>query len=88
VLGADLEVISKVERTRYKIDNGVRITRVYGNGLIRRLGLAEGYTITAINQEPCKEPRDVERLLSNATGRTILEGIDQNGRPSYYSFGF
>jgi Do/DeqQ family serine protease len=87
-LGADLEPISKVERDRYKVEGGVRIIKVYGNGLMRRLGLTEGYTISAINQEACKEPRDVERLLSNARGRTILEGFDQNGRPSYYSFGF
>ena len=56
-IGADMEMLSKVERDRYKIDGGVRITKAYANGLVRKLGLEEGYVITAINREPCKEPR-------------------------------
>jgi len=88
VLGADLETLSKLERERLKTEGGIRISRIYGNGIVRRLGLAEGFIIVAINQEVCKEPRDVERLLSNARGRTIVEGIDQTGRASYYQFGF
>lgn len=85
-----MEPLSKVERDRYKLEGGIRITKAYANGLIRRLGLEEGYVITAINQEPCKEPRDVERLLAQAQsrGRVVIEGVDRNGRPGYYSFGY
>lgn len=89
-VGADMEPLSKVERDRYKLEGGIRITKAYANGLIRRLGLEEGYVITAINQEPCREPRDVERLLAQAQnrGRVVIEGVDRNGRPGYYSFGY
>jgi serine protease Do len=87
-LGADLESLSKVERDRFKVEGGVRISKLYANGLLRRLGLTEGYTISAINQEACREPQDVERLLIGTRGRIVLEGYDPSGRPSYYSFGY
>ncbi len=84
VLGADMEVLSKVERNRLGIEHGVRVLRP-GQGLIRRMGIAEGFIITAINREPVRQPEDVEALLGRARGKTTVEGVNQKGVQSYYT---
>ena len=87
-LGADMEPVSKVERDRYNIESGVRVSKAYANGTIRRLGLQEGFVITSINQEAVREPADVERLLGKARGRILIEGLDRNGQRGYYQYGY
>ncbi len=87
-IGADLEPLSKVERERYKVENGVRIAKAYAKGLVRRLGFEEGFVILSINQVPVKEPRDVERLLSGNQSRIDVEAINKSGRVVYYQFGY
>jgi Do/DeqQ family serine protease len=86
-LGADLEAISKVERDKLKIGGGVRVMNVR-KGLMGRLGIEEGFVITAINRQPVAEPKEVAQMLSNARGRVIIEGIDKKGVGSYYQFYF
>ncbi|WMJ72751.1 trypsin-like peptidase domain-containing protein [Cytophagaceae bacterium ABcell3] len=86
-LGVDLEAISKVERDKMGIEGGVRIVRVKG-GLIRRLGINEGFTIISINKNPVTTPQQVEEYLSNARGRVIIEGITTNGVRGHYSYIF
>jgi Do/DeqQ family serine protease len=85
-LGAELETVSKVERDRYRIDAGVRITKVTGRGVISQLGFEEGFIITQVNGKPCSSPQDVEELLGNARGKIVLEGINRQGSKSVYQF--
>ncbi len=82
--GADLETVPKVERSRLGIEYGVRVVSP-GQGLIRRMGIAEGFIITAINQEPVRQPQDVEALLGRARGKTKVEGVSQKGVQGYYT---
>ena len=87
-IGADLEAISKVERDKYGVESGVRVVKAHANGFVRRLGLDEGFVIVSVNRQPMHEPREVEQALSNAQGRTIMEGIDRNGQKGNYTFGY
>jgi Do/DeqQ family serine protease len=86
-LGADFEIISKVEKDKMGITNGVRIVKV-GNGLIRRLSLTEGFIITSINKVPVSTPEEVVEILEKIRGRVIIEGITSNGQRGYYSYYF
>jgi S1-C subfamily serine protease len=81
-----LDTVSKVERDRYRIDAGVRITKVTGRGVISQLGFEEGFIITQVNGKPCSSPQDVEELLGNARGKIVLEGINRQGSKSVYQF--
>lgn len=87
-IGADLEPVSKVDQQRFNIEGGVRIVKAYANGFIRRVGLEEGFIFVSINRQPVSTPREVEQALSNATGRTVLEGIDKAGSRNFYTFGY
>ncbi|HWZ22999.1 MAG TPA: trypsin-like peptidase domain-containing protein [Cytophagaceae bacterium] len=86
-LGADFEIISKVEKEKLSITNGIRIVKV-GNGLIRKLSLGEGFIITSINKVTVNTPEEVVEILEKIRGRVVIEGITSSGQRGYYSYYF
>jgi len=87
-LGAQLEIVPKVERERLNIKSGIRVGKVKGNGLIARLGLGDGFIITAINNYLPKGPSELEEILTKIRGNVNLEGINENGQKILYRFHF
>lgn len=87
-LGADLEIVPKVERDLLDIEYGVRIRKIYPRGLISELGLEEEFIITYINSYPIKTPEDLTEILSKIRGRVRINGVDKKGSKGYYSFYF
>jgi len=85
-LGAELESVSKVEKERFRIDSGVRIVKITGQGVLAQLGFEEGFIITAVNGKKCNSPEEVEANLANVKGKIILEGINRQGVKSVYQF--
>ena len=85
-LGADLESVSKVERDVLEIEHGVKIIKVYDEGLMSSLGLDEGFIVTYINYTKITEPGDLYEALRNTRGRVRIEGVDTAGRKGYYTF--
>lgn len=86
-LGADLEVVSKVERDKLGIKNGIRIKKVR-TGLIRRLGIDEGFIITGVNKQNMENVDQLVKALENVKGRVIIEGMNNSGVRGYYSYIF
>lgn len=84
-LGADFEKLSKVEKGKLGLKNGVKILSVKG-GLFRRLGIEEGFIITAINQYKINEPEEIPEILEKTRGRVIIEGINAGGSEMYYTY--
>lgn len=84
-LGAELEAVSKVERDYLNIDNGVRISNI-SKGLIRNLGIADGFIITSINDYPIKNPEELTAILEKIRGRVIIRGVNEDGVRMYYPF--
>ncbi|MGD1890796.1 MAG: trypsin-like peptidase domain-containing protein [Cyclobacteriaceae bacterium] len=86
-LGADLEIVSPVEADLLKINTGVKVSKVYG-GLIRRLGIEEGFVVTSINGRTIRTPVELEKILTKVRGRVRIEGVNQQGVKGYYSYYF
>ena len=86
-LGADFEAVSKVERDKLGLEGGVRITNIR-NGLIRRLGISEGFVITSINRVPINTAAELADILEKIRGKVVIEGITSNGLRGYYSYYF
>jgi serine protease Do len=86
-IGAELEAVSKVERGKLGIENGIRITRITG-GLMSRLGLEEGFIILGINNKPIETPDELAMILEKIQGRVIITGINKKGERRYYSYYF
>jgi S1-C subfamily serine protease len=87
-LGADLELVSKVEKQKLGIESGVRIAKIKGNGLIRRMGISEGFIITSINNYAITKPEELNNILEKVKGRVVIEGLSSGGQRGYYSFIF
>ena len=85
-LGADIEIVSKLERDLYDIEHGVKITKLYSGGLLNRLDLEEGFIITNINDDRIDSAQKLADVLSKAYGRVRIEGVSKSGRKGYYSF--
>ncbi|GAB4126424.1 MAG: Do family serine endopeptidase [Raineya sp.] len=84
-LGADLEVLPKVEKDKIGLKNGVRILNLR-NGFFRNNGFEEGFIILKINNIEVSEAQQVIELISKAGRRITIEGIDRYGQFGYYSF--
>jgi len=87
LLGAELEKVSKVERDLLKIEHGVRIIKV-SSGLIRQMGLQEGFIITHINRIEIEDPETLNDILSKIRGRVVVEGVNKIGRPQAFRYYF
>lgn len=85
-LGADLETVSKIEKDKYRVESGVRISKITGRGILSQLGFEEGFIITSVNGRRCDTPQDVEDNLAGAKGKIVLEGINRQGTKSVYQF--
>ena len=86
-LGADFEVVPKVERDLLGISHGVRITEVR-SGFIRQLDIDKGFVVTHINKIPIKDPEELAEILLKIRGRVIIEGINKDAVRGYYSYFF
>jgi S1-C subfamily serine protease len=86
-LGADFEVVPKVERNLLKIDYGVRITKIR-SGFIKRLSIEEGFIVTHINKVPIKDAESLVDILVKIRGRVYVEGVSKDGVRGYYSYFF
>ena len=85
-LGADLEVVSRVEQDLYKIDSGVKISKLYSGGLLSKLGLESGLIITYINDYKIDDPQKLVNVFSKVRGRVRIEGVSKSGTKGYYTF--
>lgn len=84
-LGAEFEVVPKVERDLIGIDHGIRVLKVKG-GLFGRLGIDKEFIITSVNGTPVKTPEKLVEILEEIRGRVRIEGVTPGGRRGYYSF--
>lgn len=85
VAGAEFEVLSKEEKTKLKIENGVKVTAVDG-GILRSYGIKEGFIITDINSKPMNTVDDIKTALETRNGRTTIKGIYPDGTRAFFSF--
>ncbi|MBS1558026.1 MAG: trypsin-like peptidase domain-containing protein [Bacteroidetes bacterium] len=75
VTGANLE----------SVDYGVKINKLR-DGLFRRIGLPENYTITHINRQKIKDPQEVIDFFNKYKGRVLLFGFNSYKQEIPYSF--
>lgn len=74
-LGVSLTALEQADLQRFKIKNGVRVSRI-GDGLIsRRTRISEGFIITSINDQGVEQPDEVERLIRDGKGTAVIEGF-------------
>ncbi len=83
-LGAEFKPIDDQIRARYRVNNGLQITKLH-DGLLKQAGIAEGFIITAIDKKPVATERDIEKILGDKKGNVLIEGFYLNGFRYYYN---
>lgn len=84
-LGADFEKISKVEKDRYGIDGGFRVSNI-GNGIVRRMNIPDGFIFTKLNNTSYNTVEDFIKDMERIRGRIVIEGIHPSGNKQTLSF--
>ncbi len=74
-LGANLEAV----------DYGVKINKIR-DGIFKRLGLPENYTIVYINRQRINDPQDVIEFFNKFKGRVYLTGFNSSRQEVPFSF--
>lgn len=87
-LSADFEKISKIEKDRFNISSGIRVTNINGN-LLRRMNIPDGFIFVKVNGNSFKDEEELIKTLEKMRGRIVIEGIHRNGTKqtlSYYYY--
>lgn len=84
-LGADFQVISKVEAEKYGVRSGIKIVNLR-NGRISNMGIPEDFIITSLNKKEYTNAQELINDLEKARGQILIEGLYTNGSRGFYSF--
>ena len=84
VLGAEIENLSRDERLKLGVKNGVKVAKV-GSGALKQKGIPTGFVITAIDKIPMYTTQDVEKALKDKSGAVLIEGVTANGDKEAYA---
>lgn len=83
-----LKDITKAEKRKFNIENGVKIVR-NGNKNLIYYGVKEGFIITKINKKPVTNADQVSQLLDSSLGKgqpLYIEVINLEGEKERYVF--
>jgi len=67
------------------VDYGVKISKLR-DGIFKKIGMPENYTLTHINRQRVKDPQDVIDFLSKFKGRVLLYGFNSSRQEVPLSF--
>ncbi len=84
VLGAEIENLSRDERLSLKIRHGVKVAKL-GNGILKNIGIPQGFIITHIDKSPMYTTQDVEKVLESKKGAVLIEGVTDEGSEEAYA---
>lgn len=84
-LGVKMEAISKEEKTKLDLENGVKVVKLT-KGKLKDAGLEEGFVITRVNKQMVETPADVEHYVANSDGGILIEGVTVSGKKKFFAF--
>lgn len=84
ILGAEIENLSRDERLKLKIKNGVKVSKL-GNGALKQKGIPSGFVILQIDKVLMYTTQDVEKALKDKSGAVLIEGVTAEGQEEAYA---
>ncbi len=86
-LGAEFEIISKLERQTFKVTSGIKVSNI-SNGKIRKMNIPEGFIFTKVNQKEFDDLETFIKYLEQVRGQIKIEGISPQGGKQFLSYFF
>jgi Do/DeqQ family serine protease len=78
-LGAKLSNLTEVDKAKYKLLGGAKVTEVDPNGRFGYQGFEKGFVITKIDDNPISNAKEAVEVLMNRKGRVKIDGVDADG---------
>ncbi len=78
-LGAKLSNLTEVDKAKYKLLGGAKVTEVDPNGRFGYQGFEKGFVITKIDDNPISSAKEAVEVLMNRKGRVKIDGVDADG---------
>jgi Do/DeqQ family serine protease len=85
-LGAKFEPITSGEKSKYRLDYGLKIIELQ-RGKLSDAGIKQGFIVTRIDKRPMKSLRDLNEVLSSGADGILIEGVYPDGIRAYYGVG-
>lgn len=86
VLGAEFSELSAKEKKAAKVENGVKVSKIYAGGKLKnQTDMKEGFVITKVDKQPVKSVKDLAMLLEKKDGGVLIEGVYED-LPGNYAF--
>ncbi|MGQ9864155.1 MAG: trypsin-like peptidase domain-containing protein [Bacteroidia bacterium] len=85
LLGVDITPLTRNEAEKLGVKQGYKLVN-FRSSRLSYVGLQEGYIILRINRYVPQSAEELAHILENTRGRIEIEGIDPEGRRSYFSF--
>jgi serine protease Do len=86
-LNSEFETVSREDRLKLKIGNGVRLKKADEKSVLKKAGIPNGFIIISIDKKLVYTPTDVKNALKDKKGGVLLEGINPDSSKGYYGFG-
>ena len=86
-LGVQLAPITKEDQKKYKLENGLKVIKLYDGKLKSRTDIREGFVITAVNNRKVSTINSFIEAVRSQKGGIMLEG-KYSGDPTYYYYAF
>ncbi len=88
-VGAAFKELTNEEKQLYGVSYGVKVADVDNNGKFKSEGIAKGFIILKVNNQPVSTPDEIELAIqtiaqSNDKG-LFIQGFYPNGRTRYYA---
>lgn len=84
---AEFETVSREERLKLKISNGVRVKRIADKSVLKKANVPVGFIITSIDKKPVATPSEVKQALEGAGDGVLIGGINPDGSKGFYGLG-
>jgi len=85
ILDSEFESLTRDERLKLHITNGVRIKKVGEKSVLKERGVPSGYIVISVDKKPISTLSEMKASLENKKGAILLEGINPNGAKGYYA---
>lgn len=85
VLGAEFAELSAKEKKNAKVEQGVKVSRIFPGGKLRnQTDMKDGFIITKVDKQVVNSVKELAALLEKKSGGVMLEGVYEDLPGNYY----
>ena len=84
-LDSEFETLTRSERLKLKIANGIKVKSLGAKSVLKLAGVPSGFIITNVDKKPVSTVSDLKAAFEGKKGAVLVEGVKEDGTPDYYA---